>query len=196
MEKLQKYSKWALTFLKIWKGLVIFAVTVSCLALLLCLLPTGSNPEAVVHITLDFLKFTTAPGSIDYLSKSVLWLQILCSLTGFFTLYIISLLKKVVTPMAKGLPFDRQVGPAIRKIAWLQLIGNGIASLLLMISQIVMYFSLDFSTLFLNDSISKCSLSPNFSSLKTAAITFFVLFLLSYVFEYGQELQKLSDETL
>ena len=196
MEKLQKYSKWALTFLSIWKALVIFTIVMVGSMLFMCLLSTGSNPNAVDHINLDFLKFTTAPGTIAYLPRSILWVQVLYALTGFFTLYIISMLKKVVTPMSQGLPFDRQVGPTIRKIAWIKLIGDGIGALLWMAIEILTYFSFDFFTLFLNDSITGCSLSLNFSALETAVITFCVLFLLSYVFEYGQELQKLSDETL
>ena len=196
MEKLQKYSKWALTFLSIWKVLVIFTIVMVGSMLFMCLLSTGSNPNAVDHINLDFLKFTTAPGTIAYLPRSILWVQVLYALTGFFTLYIISMLKKVVTPMSQGLPFDRQVGPTIRRIAWIQLIGDGISALLWMATEILTYFSFDFSTLFLNHSITGCSLSLNFSALETAVITFCVLFLLSYVFEYGQELQKLSDETL
>ncbi len=193
MDKLQKYSKWALTFLSIWKAIVIVTIGISGFVCFLCLLSTGSNPDAAMSIRLDFLKFSIAPGTIDSVPKSLLCAQLLYILTGFFNLYIISMLKKVVTPMAQGLPFDRLVGPAIRKIAWTKLIGDGIAAILQFVNMILTYYCFDLPSLFCNASITGCKLSLNLAPFTTAVMTFCVLFLLSY---YGQELQQLSDETL
>lgn len=197
MEKMQKYSKWALSFLSIWKGLIIVAISITLFIDFLLLLSTVRNPNAVEHITLDFLEFTTAPGTIDHLPKGLIWVQVLSTLSVCFSLYVISMLKKVLTPMTQGLPFDRQIGPTIRRIAWIQLIGDGVGAALMMVDHVMTYRYFYLSDLFLNDSITSCRLSLlDLGDLVTSAMTFCVLFLLSYVFEYGQELQKLSDETL
>ena len=198
MEKMEKYSKWALSFLSFWKGLVIVTMVIILFVDFLLLLSTGSNPNAVDHITLDFLEFTTTPGTIDHLPKSLIWIQLLYyTLSASYSLYVISMLKKVITPMTQGLPFDRQIGPTIRRIAWLQLIANGLGAALMMVDHVMTYRYFYLSDLFLNDSIASCRLSLlNLDDLVGTGITFCVLFLLSYVFEYGQELQKLSDETL
>lgn len=193
MDKMQKYSKWALTFLTIWKWIVVITM-VAVTLFVIVFLAGGVRSDVTTSITLDYLKFTLAPGKAELIPSSLLWLQLLFVLMCFFTLYIISMLRKIFKPMAAGLPFDCQVGPAIRKIAWVQLIGNVISQILSIATGMFSYFAYDFPTLFLNDSIIDCRMELNFKL--DFLIVFFILMLLSCIFEYGQELQQLSDETL
>ena len=104
------------------------------------------------------------------------------------------LLHKIFAPMAETMPFDGSVSVNLRKLGWLSLIAviayfmlGGLAAML----ELRMY---DLHQLFAADLVTNVSLqhSTNFSMLLIPAM----VFLLSYVFKYGEELQKQSDETL
>ena len=74
------------------------------------------------------------------------------------------------------------------------LIGGGILSVAKMAGEIILYRVYDLGTVFLNEHIVSCM--PEFNLDMSFAAVFAVLYLLSYVFRYGEELQKQSDETL
>ena len=104
------------------------------------------------------------------------------------------LLHKIFAPMAEARPFDGSVSANLRKLGWLSLIA------------VVLYFALgsaaatlelrmyDIDQLFAPALVTDVTLvrSVGFGLLLIPA----VLFLLSYVFQYGEELQRQSDETL
>lgn len=195
MEQMKKISKWALIFLKIWKCVMIVSMTVGCASILWQLLAPYSSPNATVHLTLSYLKFTLAPGVVDQIPTPLLCIAISVILVGgIFTLYIISMLRRVFEPMSAGLPFDCQVGTSIRKIAWINLIGDVLTQILWAVLGVAYYFCLDLPAIFQSELISDCRLYLNMNL--NFLVTFFLLLLVSYVFQYGQELQKLSDETL
>ena len=104
------------------------------------------------------------------------------------------LLHKIFAPMADARPFDESVSANLRKLGWLSLIAviayfalSGTAATL----ALSMY---DLNQLFAADLVTDVRLihSVGLSLLLIPA----VLFLLSYVFKYGEELQRQSDETL
>ena len=104
------------------------------------------------------------------------------------------LMHKIFAPMADARPFDESVSVNLKKLGWLSLIAvaayfalGGTAAML----ELSMY---DINQLFAADLVTDVSLvySANLSLLLIPA----VLFLLSYVFKYGEELQRQSDETL
>ena len=106
----------------------------------------------------------------------------------------LQLLHKIFAPMAEGKPFDASVSANLRKLGWLSLVAvvayfmlGGLAATL----ELSMY---DFHQLFAPDLVTNVTLvhSVGFALLLIPA----VLFLLSYVFKYGEELQRQSDETL
>ena len=63
-----------------------------------------------------------------------------------------------------------------------------------MVGEIVLCRVYDLETVFLNEQIISCT--PEINLDMSFAVVFAVLYLLSYVFRYGEELQKQSDETL
>lgn len=104
------------------------------------------------------------------------------------------LLHKIFAPMAEARPFDGSVSANLKKLGWLSLAAviayfvlGGLASTLTM----SMY---DLNQLFAVDLVADVSIvrSVGFALLLIPA----VIFLLSYVFQYGEELQRQSDETL
>lgn len=110
------------------------------------------------------------------------------------TTYILQQLKFIFKLMAEGRPFHGQISPAIRRIAFTELVGNIVLCILQNIGGFALYQVYKMDRLFQNPYILGCKF--NFSFDFTCILIFGLLLLLSYVFKYGEELQTLSDETL
>ena len=102
--------------------------------------------------------------------------------------------REVLAPMTQGEPFGGIVSAKLSQLASLSLLLGVMAQGLMMIEQIVLTRVVDFQSLLLSEKIAGVSL--NFEPDLTFLLVFAALKLLSYVFRYGEELQKLSDETL
>ena len=96
--------------------------------------------------------------------------------------------------MREGKPFDSAVSGNLRTLSWIALIGGAVCALLESIAEVAVYKIHDFHSLFLNDRITGCTV--NIMPDTGFVLLFAVLFLLSCVFRYGEELQQQSDETL
>lgn len=126
------------------------------------------------------------------------WLMGIPLLIGFSGMILfIMMIRRVrylLEPIKNGEPFSWLVHANFRELGWL-VIANGILELLLTAYQsYTMTAAYDFSELFLSDKITAVTTSYHFDF--TFVIWALALFGLSYIFRYGQELQKLSDETL
>ena len=110
------------------------------------------------------------------------------------THYEIVIIRRIIKPMIEEHPFDASVALNIRRFAWVVLIGDGIFSGLYLVLNIFEYHAFDYENLFLSDKIVNVSADYQFSL--TFVWIFLIVYLLSYVFQYGQELQIQSDETL
>jgi hypothetical protein len=119
---------------------------------------------------------------------------ILVAVLLVFARVFIHVIREVITPMKEGKPFEAAVSDKLRKLSWITLIGGGVLSLVKMIGEIILCRVYDLETVFLNEHIISCTLEFNLNM--SFAVVFAVLYLLSYVFRYGEELQKQSDETL
>lgn len=107
---------------------------------------------------------------------------------------VLRLIRRLLAPMREGKPFDSSVSRNLRSLSWITLIGGAVCSLLKSIAEIAVYRIYDFHSLFQNDLITGCTL--NIAPDMSFVLLFAILFLLSCVFRYGEELQKQSDETL
>lgn len=82
----------------------------------------------------------------------------------------------------------------IRFLSWVILIGEGIWSAIVYVAEVFEYHAFDFQNLFLSDKIAGVDAEFEFNI--SFIGMFLVIYFLSYVFQYGQELQIQSDETL
>ena len=101
-------------------------------------------------------------------------------------------LKTIFRPISMGQPF-KKVGKLIRRLAWLELASGFLSTIYGGFLQYWIFQAYEMDQL-LNDKIQAVTYSPegNLNFL----LYFTVLFLLSWVFDYGKTLQQLSDETL
>jgi hypothetical protein len=147
----------------------------------------------VGYINLGNISLAIADSSIinwDTLILS-LELELVAGLIGCaFVWYALTLLLRVIAPMKEGRPFEAGISNQIRKLALITLVGGAITETVTVFASRTAMNAYDFAAL-LN---SEYSYNGTFDlSFLVGAV---VLLLLSYVFRYGEELQRESDETL
>ena len=108
--------------------------------------------------------------------------------------YTISIIRKILAPMTQGDPFHPTVGKEIRRLAFASLVIGIIQNIMGAVETLSMPRIFHLDTLLLDSQIR--SVTTNFRYDLSFIVVFFVLLLMSYIFHYGEELQKLSDETL
>ncbi len=108
--------------------------------------------------------------------------------------YGIGLIRNVLEPMKEGQPFLAGVSDNIRKLAWVVLVGGLLDEGFSMIGYAVDVAAYDLTKLFDGSVVTGLTLNHTISA--NFLLTAVLLFLLSYVFRYGEQLQKESDETL
>lgn len=105
-----------------------------------------------------------------------------------------SCVRDILKPMISGEPFHRSVSESLKKLARCSLILWAVLNLANIAVTGMYAFGFDLPGLLISEKITHISIESTFdlSFLLVAA----VLYLLSYIFRYGEQLQKLSDETL
>ena len=111
-----------------------------------------------------------------------------------FVCWFIRVIQSVLEPMKEGKPFESAVSDKLKKLSFITLIGGGVLSVAKLVGEIVLCKMYDLESIFLNENIISCTAELNLDM--TFLLAFGVLYLLSYIFRYGEELQKQSDETL
>lgn len=183
--------------LKILKGAAAVC-SVICLVFAVLTLFLGEKIVARANlVSLGPLRLTLRDGSL-LLNESALKIGLTISLVFAATslaicIYGIKLIRKVLEPMKEGRPFDKGISETIKKLAWVALIGGAIIQICESITKIAEIKAYDFAAFF---SGTVTGLSFNGMIDCGFIVTACVLFLLSYVFRYGEELQQESDETL
>lgn len=104
----------------------------------------------------------------------------------------VTCVRDILQPMTKGEPFHSTVSANLKKLAKRSLI----LCVLVNLAEIMTtgMFFLNLTDVLISEKITRVSLNMDFDL--TFLIVAAVLYLLSYIFRYGEELQQLSDETL
>jgi len=119
---------------------------------------------------------------------------VLCIVFLVYVSLILRIIRMILKPMVYEKPFASCVSKHIRKLSWIILIGEGVFQVVMLGVEVLLYRAFDFSNLFFNDKIISCKIDYMFDG--TFIMIFAIIYLLSYVFQYGEELQIQSDETL
>ena len=192
MEKIQKFSKIALNIIKVLMVLDLIALA---LVLGVSIFFLALSPSALPLTSLDFgplQVILSAEGGVP--SRSFLLLFLSAGLTGSLGFVILLLLKKILQPMTQGRPFAGQVAPGIRKIAWCYLVSDFLRQIITHGLGAVAFRQLQQLNLLALPEIARIQYNAEFSL--NGLFVFGILLLLSYVFQYGQQLQQLSDDTI
>ena len=103
-------------------------------------------------------------------------------------------IRQILKPMAEEKPFDSIVSTNLRKLAKLSVFLGILCNIVILAEQFILVFSYDLRGLLLSDKIP--AVDFNFEIDLSFLHSWGTLMLLSYVFQYGEQLQQLSDETV
>jgi len=103
-------------------------------------------------------------------------------------------IREILRPMKEEKPFDSVVSTNLKKLAALSIHLGIFYNIIILSEQIIAVFVYDLPGLLISEKITH--VGGMFHVDLTFLIYWAVLLLLSYVFRYGEELQRLSDETL
>ena len=200
MEKLKKMAKNLDTVAKIILYINIGAAAIIFFVWIMMLEEILMDQNALrEYLVLNFgsVKVGIAPEyapSLQYTNTrffmgTLLSVELIC-----FVIYAIKVARRILAPMKEGLPFDESVSKNLKNLGILTLIGGGVWSAAKAILEATAYNVYEISEMFRPERITGVELEIMLDT--TFLIIAAVIFLLSYIFKYGAELQKLSDETL
>ena len=148
-------------------------------------------------IRIDYLKLIFNDDAALHKDKMSMWLPLILLITAIFIFIIyksIQTIESICTITIDHTPFDVRVANHIKKLAKYILVG-GIVFNILEVCRIMQFKqTINFDLLFNTKYVTQINfdIRLHLSFLVFAAL----IYLLSYIFRYGQELQQLSDETL
>lgn len=130
-------------------------------------------------------------GTPQQIGSFILMLSLSAAVSLAAAWYGIRIIRHMLAPMKEGQPFSRGISADFKKLGWF-VIGYGI---------LYNVFDLFLKNLLAFRLLPVMSEGPVSVGIEhqvdlTFLIIAFILFLCSYIFRYGEELQQLSDETL
>ena len=196
MNNLKKSANILYNLFNIFFFLAIFALCASVIASALFFIMDVTADT----IQLGILEFSLNSETLDSQSLELKFIMLTqmfsIALGSIFAAIICKRLKGIMLPIKNGDPFIETISADVRKLGNTILV-FGICST---VSQVVLTIAFalflgKYSYIFQNDYILSCKIisTSDFGGWIAAAL---VVYLLAYIFEYGMQLQKLSNETL
>ena len=197
--------------MKIAKGLSIFAKVIQIIVLV-GLIAIGVSGLIVLFTNFDNLnQFAGVESSVEIgnvtiqlaegvvntfkLDKTAILLTLLLSFVSAAIIwYQLKIARDILEPMKEGNPFETSVSKKIKLMARVELFGGLILSILPAIINSLISFDSIIMDLFKEGVVKDITVTNSFSL--NFIVTAFILYLVSYIFEYGEQLQIESDETL
>ena len=142
-----------------------------------------------LHLNLDPSNELTA----EFLGKLTAPILFAGALSAWAFVNEINKLRKIDSYMKAGEPFHKEVPGAIRKLGWAVILAGMISILTSNIASIWTWFLTRSSDVY---SSIIADVSVNVEINLSFILYAFIIFFLAYVFQYGVQLQKESDETL
>ncbi|MBQ6531489.1 MAG: DUF2975 domain-containing protein [Solobacterium sp.] len=199
LEKMKKTAGILYTITNILRILVIIAFVVVILAAALFFFTPGPMiPEGIVTTSLSIGDVTlhlaegAAVGTIDKTQISIV--LAFAAVILLLTLYGMRMVKQVLQPMKEGRPFDESIADSLRRLGHVVLASGIVSCVLAYLTQWSMLGVIDYKELFNPALVIGVEIRSSFSI--TFIFVALALYLMSYVFRYGSELQRESDETL
>ena len=185
--------------LKILQGFAIAGVIVSAIFIPLTLILGKKIIADASSLELGVVTLKLAGDMSAYLDEGNIKLSIVCVLVCLIVISAATwtcfrVLRQILVPMKAGMPFARGISGKIRRLAWTVLIGGGIAEAASVLAEVFETRAYHMERLLNPDRIA--SVAYRFHIDLWFVIGALVLFFLSFIFRYGEELQREADETL
>lgn len=140
------------------------------------------------QLSADFQVITPAVKSFTVISL------VIAAVSCFIFYFIMKYLRAVLSSVKDGRPFERAVCDSFRKLGILTLAGGLVSELFQWGQQLLLLRAYPMDEIFASPAIT--GMEINFIMDPSFILISLVFFLLSWVFSYGSELQRQSDETL
>ena len=185
--------------LKILQGFALAGVIVSAIFIPLTLILGRKIVADASSLELGVVTLKLAGDASAFLDEGNLKVSIVCVLICLILIsaaawYCIRVLREILIPMKEGRPFARGISAKIRKLAWTVLIGGGVAEMGGVLAEVFETRAYHLERLLNMDRIA--SVAYHFDVDLWFLAVALVLFFLSFIFRYGEELQREADETL
>ena len=198
-EKLIKNATIIDRILKILQGFAAAGVIVAALFIPLTLIFGEKMIASADRLTIGELQLKLSGDMSAYLNmagirSSIVVMLIGAILTSAAVWYCLRVLREILAPMKEGQPFASGIADKIRKLGWTVLVTGAIAEIGGMITSVFELRAYQLDKLLNQGPVSEISFNYGFKVWFIFAAL--IIFFLSYVFRYGEALQKESDETL
>ena len=184
--------------------IVFGALAIACIvgvALIAAAYVLRLDPEMIgtgyENFDVGFLELTVAesyaPDKWMILLQAAITLAVSCRLM-YDARRGVGYIREILHPMTEEKPFDAIVSTNLKKLARLSINLGILYNIIILSEQIITIFVYDLPSLLISEKITH--VGGMFTVDLTFVIYWAILLLLSYIFRYGEQLQKLSDETL
>ena len=185
--------------LKILQGFAIAGVIVSAIFIPLTAIFGQKVIASADKLKLDALDLELSGSLGSYLNaanvKSSIIGMLIVGVLGCAAIWcVLRALREILAPMKEGQPFAAGIADKIRKLGWTVLITGAITEIGGAIANVFALRMYDLDKLMNPEIVADMTFDYSFNL--WFVITALIIFFLSYVFRYGESLQKESDETL
>lgn len=196
-ETMIKSAKRIDSFCKIAQGFMVAGIIVCAIFIPLTLI----FGEAIVAdgntLSIGSISFIMNPGyepEFSALSVSILSTLVFGILICALFWYGIRIFRNILNPMKEGLPFDSQMPRYLKKLGTIMIAGSLIVQICQTAAARIALRVFNLSELISTPAINRINF--NFELDFTFIFIGIVIYFLAYVFRYGEQLQRESDETL
>ena len=198
-EKMIKTAKTSYTIVSVLRIIVLIGMILFVLGIGIMLVMGGNNmPFSFTSLSMGnvtlYLTENALPGQTVGTAE-ILPAVLPAAVIMAVVFYCLSVLRTILTPMKEGRPFETNVSDNIRKLGTAVLIGGAANFAAQAAASVFLSGRYEMlRSLFKDGVIDHITVTHTFD-LSIIWIALF-LYLLSYIFAYGEELQRQSDETL
>ena len=195
MKKMKQSANLLYKFFNVFFWLTILAtcvLVVTSVVLLILNIPPETLEIGIITFDLN----TDAVNFNDFKLKFLMITQMLSAIVScVFAVFICKKLKDILRPIKNGEPFMDSACKNVRKLGNIMLIFGIASAIAQIVSTIALgIFMSDYGYIFTNDYILSCSIINKYDISWVIGALF--MYLIAYIFDYGKQLQELSDETL
>ncbi len=197
-EKMKKTAGTVYVIVNILR-ILLMAVTVIVLIAAAALLFLKEVPAEVFTTSLSLgnvsLQLAEGVVSVPVLQKISSAVLAAASVLLLMSIYGLGIIRNILKPMRDGRPFDTEISVSLRRLGFLVLFGGILSQLLgAAITRYMLGTAAVLQQILKEGVVTGITYRYSFSL--EFLITALILFLMSYVFRYGEELQQEVDETL
>lgn len=202
MNKLQKTAKILCVCIKVIQTVLIVCAIVANVILAVLTIAELINPATVIGdelniVEIGFLKIGLTADNVpsDLIILGIGWISTGAALIISTLIYFaLSRVRFILEPMIEGDPFNKDTSKYFKHLAWFTLTIGFVGNIMKIVETVSYMNTYKLRELLVGGNVESLSTVLNFDC--GFVIVFFVLLLMSYIFDYGAELQQLSDETL